>query len=616
MRVKSLVGLVVGPVDENRWGQVLMQPAGYGVVEIQNKEGRAQEIGAHLLSSLGAALASGVSSLKALEKIVDDVMGEGVRSIVVFVPLGRIVYVAVGGAGSVYIKRGNQIAVLAQAAGGISGEVREGDTLLLASGGFSQMLSHEDISSFFDHDPPEVVAEKLTIALHEKTGGEGSVALVYQVERFEEDSPPPPPVDPMPIVTRTHIPLNSLRMHIKHLRERPKDFKKLAVITLGTLFLVSVLLGIWKQTAARSNRAALAAVVDAQHAFDEGVALLELNPVKGRQRLTQAKEQLDPFVSSVNPRTKEGRQLTSLYQQIQDYLTQSMQITNAAPALFYDMTLMKKEAAASTFALEGKTIIVLDVPGTTAYRIDTTTKNASIVAGGEALTGATLLTFHGDRIYALTPSGVMEFRVGEKKSSLVIKKDDQWGAIASVAAFGGNLYLLDTQKSRIWKYVAVENAGALNAESLSASPDSIGASESAQPAARSGFSALREYLNPDTLPIFSNATNMSIDGTVWVGSRTGHIFHFVSGREETFTPKGVEPAIGNDTLVYASDETKNVYIFDRQNNRVVVVDRDGTYLSQYQWNESLDVRALAVSEAEHRIFLLVAGKIYSLELKQ
>lgn len=581
-----------------------MQPNGYGVVEIHSPGGRAQETGVRLLSELGSSLTSGLTSLKHLEKAVNDAVNPEVRSLIVFVPVGRVVYLVFHGEGVVYLKRGNQIAVLVRQSGGISGEVREGDTILLASGGFSRLLSQEDIAKFFDHDPPESVAEKLTIALHQKKDAEGSVALVYQIERFEEYESRQPELPPVVhAVVRQWI--ASGTTSIVNLRHRPLEGKKLLFFVLGGLFFVSIVLGVWKQSSIKTTKTIETAMSDARHSFDEGVALLPLNPVKGRERLTQAKDRLDPLVSSVNPRTQAGYKFTDLYGQIQGYLTQSMQISQGNPSLFYDMTLMKKEAIASTFALEGTTLIVADWINATVYRLDIATKNASILGGGSSVSGGTAVAFHGENVFILTPEGIVDFGVYEKKSSLVIKKDEGWGNILSVVAFGGNLYLLDTQKSRIWKYVATQNKDALNAESVPASASAV----------QSGFSSLREYLNPDTLPDFSGATGMSIDGTVWVGSRTGHMFHFVSGREEIFTPKGVEPAVGSDTYLYATDETKNVYVLDRQNNRVVVLDKDGTYLAQYQWTESLVVSAFVVSEAQKKILLLVSGKVFSLDLK-
>ena len=221
------------------------------------------------------------------------------------------------------------------------------------------------------------------------------------------------------------------------------------------------------------------------------------------------------------------------------------------------------------------------------YRLDIGTKKAEVVVGGAQLSGISSVAMHGDVVYGLTPGGIIATRLSDKKSERVVPKSDTWGRVSSLVSFGGNLYLLDTGTSRIWKYTAIED----------------------------GFSDIREYLNPDTLPDLSTAANMTIDGTVWVSSKRGAILRFVQGREETFLPKGVEPALGEDLVVYVTDATKNLYVLDRSNSRVVVLDKDSTYLAQYRFDTASAVTAMVVSEQEKKILLLSGGKIYSADLK-
>ncbi len=612
MRVKSDVGLAVGPADPKHWGQVLVQPNGYGIVEITDPNGLAQQKGVRILSLLGEKLAAEPASLREIERIADGLTDPSLTSLILLVPVGKVVYLVMRGDGLVYVKRGSELAKLMHQDGAISGEIRKDDTLLLASAGFSRSLPSSEIIGLFDHLSAKEVAEKLTLILHEREGGEGSVAFVYTAVAFEEEMPVPVPAVPeesseefvdaepvhgtsrtSPFVgvrrfwTKITSWVRSFFYDLSHIRENPRNIPRVAAVILTFLFLVSVSLGIVKQMNTQTNEDVRAAYEQAQHAFEEGVALLALNPIKGRERLMAAKTTLEPMVSRVNARTREGRDVTSLYAQINDNLTQAMQIVDAPPTLFFDMSLVKQGAQASAFVLEGKTLVVADQIGKTIYALDVATKNATILGGGEIVSGVRDVAVHGDKAYALTPEGVVELRMSDKKSTLVIKKDDAWGDTPSFVSFGGNIYILDTQKNRIWKYVAVE----------------------------SGFSPLREYLNPDTLPDFATATTMTIDGAVWIGTRIGRIMRFVQGKEETFIPKGVEPALEADLLVYTSDEAKNVYILDRTISRVVVLDRDGAYLAQYRWSDEFKAQRFVVAEELKKIFLLSSGKIYALELK-
>ncbi len=149
-----------------------------------------------------------------------------------------------------------------------------------------------------------------------------------------------------------------------------------------------------------------------------------------------------------------------------------------------------------------------------------------------------------------------------------------------MTAYAGNLYVLDTEKSRIWKYVATETG--------------------------SGFSEIREYLNPDTLPDFSQATSMAIDGSVWVGTTAGRLMRFTQGREDTFVPQGVEPGIGSSIAVYTDDRTKYVYVLEPSGKRVIVLDKDGFYIAQYRWEGPVARTQIVVSKEKKKIFLPLA----------
>jgi DNA-binding beta-propeller fold protein YncE len=108
---------------------------------------------------------------------------------------------------------------------------------------------------------------------------------------------------------------------------------------------------------------------------------------------------------------------------------------------------------------------------------------------------------------------------------------------------------------------------------------------------------------------------MAIDGSVWIGTTNGKILRFTQGKENTLLPKGVEPAFGSALTVYVSDREINVYVLDKENSRVVVLDKEGMYLSQYRFEGNIAPTAFAVSEKERKIFLVSGGKIYAMDLK-
>lgn len=593
MRIKPVISSVVGNIDATHWGQALMMPHAYGVVEVTAPEGDALGVGVRALGVLTNALAEPLVSLAGLADVADALRESTVVTHILLVPVGPVMYIVCRGKGAVYLKRGEQISCLVRDSGEISGEVNVGDTLLLASAGFVRAFSDEELASLFDHQTPADVAEKLTLLFHERTEGVGGAALIFQVIDFidpEADLVKEIAAVAQPAVLPSRFSTIRRRVRERFFIHRTKFFTAKAMIAaaLIVIFCVSVIVGVWRQRQRANNQSVVAVINQAQYAFDEGVALLELNPVKGRQRLTDAKTLLVPLTKTLSPRSKDGRQVTTLLAKVTDNLTQAMHIVASEPQLFYDAVLLKKDAVIASMSLDGDTLGLLDAATKTVYQLAIPSKNGQIVAGGDTFVQASHSALHGDLLYVLTGSGIASVSVRDKKTTdALIKKDSQWGTMASMVLFGGNLYLLDTQKSRIWKYVSTD----------------------------AGFSELREYLNPDSLPDLSHATSMAIDGSVWVGTSDGTILRFSQGREMTLIIKGVEPGFGKRLIVYTNDALKHVYVLDSDNKRVVLLDRDGMYAGQYTWQGNIAITQLVVSEALKKILFLAGGKIYSLEMK-
>lgn len=580
MRIQPVLGSVVGVADDNHWGQVFLSPAAYGVVEVDDPHGHARAWGVGVLGHLSEQTVDPPKSLKQTQEVAIKSMEERVVSLVLLVSVGNILYIATLGESRVLLKRGEKLAVLMDKPGAISGEVQEGDVIVLLSKSVTQSIPHEELERVFDHLDAPAIAEKMTLLLHTHDGATGGAAHIFQVKGLtpveaEESLSAQADISSLPVSwRRPMVPITAL---------------------LVILFLASIVLGIRRQITQKQNSRVTRVLSQAGYAFEEGVALLPLNAVKGRERLTSAKDLISPIIEGISPSSADGRALTKLYKDVVDQLAIAMQVTRGEPTLFYDLSLLKPGTTIHAMGQDGDTMGLVDTNALTVVALTVLSKNGQIVAGGESYRGAQLITIHGDSLYVLVAAGIHRASVREGKTTpLVVKKparpaggDSQWGAIGAMVSYGGNLYLLDTGKSRIWKYVATDL----------------------------GFSQTREYLNPDTLPDFSQATGMAIDSGVWVGTKDGKILHFVQGKEETFVPQGVEPALGKTLVVATTEEDKNLYVLDSDNKRVVVLDKDGVYLAQYVWTGVLTPTQLVVSEKLKLILLLADGKLYSIELK-
>lgn len=611
MKGHEQVASVVAQVTEERWGQVLQTPHAYGVVEMYSPEGRARLRGIQILTELTKAFDEPPVSLSGLFDIADSLARyHDVVSLILLVPVGETIYIVSRGQGNVYLKRGNALALLLDSPRAISGSVKRGDVVIAATSGFIRSLSAEEITGVFDHLPPADVAEKLTMKLHTKETGEGGAALIFQVSEEERDAEAESATPnaaaealqaPVPTARtiffrraksmgrkvttpRQRILLRkALAFSRSHREITPKRLVMYAVIGL---FAVSVILGIRRQQLSKARSTLSGVIAESQHAQDEGMALMDLNPVKGRERLTQARDMLAPIVAR-KQKTDDARRAEALYKEVSDNLKRAMRIYRIRPELFFDVSLIKAGASVNDMSRFEDTLGMLDIGGKTVFSASTGSSGGQIAGGGPAISGAKHVAAYGDTLYVWTPDGIAAVRLTDQKTvPQVIPKSTEWGTISDMAAFGGNLYLLDTVKSRIWKYVAAEK----------------------------GFSDIYEYLNPDTLPDLSRTVNMSIDGSVWLGTTNGQILRFTQGKVNTFTPQGMDSPLGNMLEVYTGDSEKMVYVLDSDNRRVVVFDKDGLYMAQYVWDNAFPVSEILVSESARKLFFLSDGKIYDTEL--
>lgn len=609
MKILPAVASVVNRASQTDWAQVLQLPQAYAVVHVRDSSGQALRTGVAILGALTRLLEQPPETPDELQRVLQEFEPEYILSLSVIVPHGDRVDVIQRGEGGVYLKRGNRLACLLNGPGMISGEVKPGDIVLLADTLAAELLSDAEIIRAVDHElqAPEI-GERLTMVLSAKDESDGAAVLVFQIRELVPDPVPAPDVSPdvpeepsetppvaeIPSAAKRRHPFRRVGYLLAHLRPRlvrliPGSNKKMAAAVgiLGTLFIISVVLGIRKQQGDSRSQDVATAVTQAQTLFDEGVGLLTVNREQSRMKLEAARSVLAPYAEKP-PVSKEGRRIPQLLQQINDNLEIAKQIIRQEPTLFYDLELIKKGAYIHKIALNGDTLAMLDQNQKSVFIVRIPTKNGEVLAGGQLLDGAAAIAAQGKRYYVLTAAGIVEISAeGKIPQEPIVPRDETWGTIGAMVAYGGNLYLSDTQKSRIWKYVATEV----------------------------GFDIRREYLNPDTLPNLSKTTSMAIDGFVWLGTSDGKLLHFAQGKEDPFTMLGIEPPLGDTIIIYTTDELTNLYLLDAPAKRVVVLQKDGRYTAQYVWSGDITPETLLVSEEYKKIFLVAQGKLFAIDLR-
>ncbi len=514
---------------------------------------------------------------------------------------GDVLYLGNLGEGEVLMKRGGKLGKLLSAGERASGRLMVGDRLLFSSKTFIFLVPEEKRKDFLmiEEDGEEV--EGLSMLLS-KSETAGAAALCVNVEkmRIKKEFPMPP----LSVIKRKGISgisrirnkIGIFRSYIRHRQGRlfeneeelkqKKIFLSIAVILI-ILLSASVFFNI-SHTRSNKEKQRLRETIElVSHQYDEAINLIDLNPTRARSLLSDCKLSLSPFLKEFSKNSNEYKEINEWLGKISEKEVAAYKIFKLTSVpVFFDISLIKQGGSGSQIRGFGEKKVILDTKNKLLYSLLTDTKKAEIIAGSEVVKEAKSIAIHGKNAYILNEDGIVRIDITSKKSELVIKTDEKWGDVGSLAVYSASLYLLDRTKHAVWKYIATEV----------------------------GYLSRQNYLNPDVRTDFSNAKELLIDGSVWVLLPDG-VLKFTKGLSENFSFKDFSETLTNLSVFSVSDENKDIYILDRVNSRILLFDKEGTYRAQYQWDDLRNADDLVASENEKKIFVLVGNKVYAIEIK-
>lgn len=316
--------------------------------------------------------------------------------------------------------------------------------------------------------------------------------------------------------------------------------------------------------------------------FAEASSLQNLNPLEAKNKLDEALASINKALSYKNE--KSALELKEKIEQAKNNILQEHKSQNE---LFLDLNLVKEGFSAKNLSLSDGNLLLLDPNSSTLISLKLSSKSHQILAGESKLASAKYASINGDFAFVYSSKGILKVDIPTQKVTEAEALDSNWGEIIDLAGFASNIYLLDKGKNQIWKILATS----------------------------SGYSSSREYLTKETKVDLAKAAKMQIESSVYILKEGGDILRFTRGAPDHFSIGGLDKAIKDPKSFFTSSETDNLYILDSGNSRIVVVNKTGGYIAQYQ-NDSLGgVTDLVVDEKGKKIYLLEGSKIYSLDLK-
>lgn len=167
---------------------------------------------------------------------------------------------------------------------------------------------------------------------------------------------------------------------------------------------------------------------------------------------------------------------------------------------------------------------------------------------------------------------------------VIVDEGQKWENSTSMGTYSSNIYILDTQLGEVWKHVVREG----------------------------GYAKGTKYVDTRKISL-KNAVDLAVDGNIYVLMNDGSVAKFVKGSlEQDFAVKGIpEPKskIIEPKKLYTDEDTANIFVLDKGNNRVLKFDKTGSYLNQYYF-DGVEIEDFVVNPKLQKLWVLSQGKIY------
>jgi len=154
------------------------------------------------------------------------------------------------------------------------------------------------------------------------------------------------------------------------------------------------------------------------------------------------------------------------------------------------------------------------------------------------------------------------------------------------ASYFSNIYFLDKKTCEIVKY---SNLGALN------------------------WGSAKKWMK-DKGPC-SNPKSMTVDGSVWILNGDDSILRYYSGSFEESIILDFFPFPENITQIKTKADIPYLYLLEPVKNRVVVIDKKGKIIKQFQSDKFDNLKDIDISQDGQIIYILNNSTIYRIELE-
>lgn len=310
--------------------------------------------------------------------------------------------------------------------------------------------------------------------------------------------------------------------------------------------------------------------------------LAKIDPVTARDEVQNVLREVENVQAEYDQNSLTYEILSSEREKIQELYTaiSGLDALQELP-IFYDLRLVSSDFIASKVLMHEDILYFFDIEQKTAISLDRQTKQAAKrEIPVDSFIDVSLLA---EDSLILTTEGIgrATFLEDSLEYSEAIAAGDSNRSATLLATYDPYVYVVNPEKRNIYRYAQSEDSFS----------DPIG-----------WIQEIARGLD------FATISSIAIDGDVWLGTKDGSIYKFTRGRVQDFEIRGLQKPFESTVLVHTSDTVDRLYILEAQNNRIVILQKNGDFIKEIS-NTSLGSVTDIVVNSDGTYLYAISGSV-------
>lgn len=463
----------------------------------------------------------------------------------------QVLYLKTVGTGEIYIKRGAHFERIIQGDTIASGRIQEHDIFIFSTSLFMEgTRGIETLKNLLHHKrQPTVIVESLKEVEGDKEET-GTVLFVSFVKPLEEvNTAIEEPVfeaqpSPQLVEQKTSPPamVTNLKLYFR-------DNRKKRMLLMGVILIfVILLLNMGNMFGKKQQEVSKKGVDSVKEKIETELKTIDVSGDMERSLgiISQARQSLDELKKTDKKiKNTDIKQLEDL---ITDYESKVIRREDKQTAEFYDLALEEKDSKADKMYLSDGRVALLNREGK-IYLLSLDNKSVEKKVYGEIANAGSITSF--DKAVYFYKQGAGIYKINDKEKPVrIIEDDPEWGNIIDLNVYNGNIYLLDSGKDEVYKYLVAEK----------------------------GYSEKNSYIKPGNTLQLKKANSLAIDASLYIGFDT-FIAKYIAGVKDSFTIKYPENDISM-VKIYTNKDLDDIYGLDKSKGILYIFGKDGQYIKQ------------------------------------